>query len=198
MRLSSIFWLIILLGMVGLRWNGICETAPLSSEIPATASSSEKLDPFPPAVIPSDAADRKKSNERSDPLDEMLKEDLLKEGEQIEAPFWKNFLYMLFILSFIVGLIFFLSLMMKKMVTTRLLQENLASIIKVLDKRSLSQKSMLYLIEIEGKQVLVGESINGITKLTEKSLLGDFSMADEETQASMQKIINARKENTAG
>ncbi|PJD98236.1 MAG: hypothetical protein CK425_00710 [Parachlamydia sp.] len=178
MRLSRILCLL-LLCLVGFQFSATCEEVPLPAEIPVTSPHTEKR------------------SESTMPLDEVLKEDLLREGEEAEAPFWKNFLYMLFILSFIVGLIFFLTWTMKKMVHTRLLQENIGSSIKILDKRSLSPKSMLYLIEMEGKRVLVGESANGITKLVEKTLSGDFSMEDEETQVSMQKIINAKKENPA-
>lgn len=127
-------------------------------------------------------------------FEEALKNEIQKEEIQGNDSFWKNFFYMLFVLSFIVSLIFALAWFMKRMVHTRLLQENALSNIKIIDKRSLSPKTMLYIIEAEGKRMVVGESTNGITRLIEKNLASDFSISDQETQESFQKIQNPTKD----
>jgi len=41
------------------------------------------------------------------------------------------------------------------------------SVVKIEERRALSPKTLLYVINIEGKRLLVAESQNGITKLSE-------------------------------
>lgn len=174
LRPSRFVW--ILLPLFALtQFGGFCDEKSNPIEIPVDPP--QRVDPF--------------QNEKN--FEETLKEEIRKEELQGTDNFWKNFFYMLFVLGFIVSLIFAIAWFMKKMVHTRLMQENASSSLKILDKRSLSPKSMLYIIEAEGKQIILGESVNGITKLSEKSLASDFSISDQETQDSFQKMSDEKK-----
>lgn len=68
------------------------------------------------------------------------------------------FIRMLFVL---IGLLLFTCLgvyLFKRFSTNRLQQSNHARNIKILEKRAISPKSMLYLVEVGGKKLLLGES----------------------------------------
>lgn len=84
-----------------------------------------------------------------------------KEKDNFQA----KFLNMLFILGLLVGFMILASWALKKMMRSRLTQINQVSAIKVLETRQLSPKSALYLIEVEGQALLIGESQTGLTHL---------------------------------
>jgi flagellar protein FliO/FliZ len=91
---------------------------------------------------------------------------------QVNEPdnFQAKFLNMLFILGLLIGFMVLASWMLKKMMKSRVTQINQASSIKILETRQLSPKSALYLIEVEGKIILIGESqtmINHIASFPE-------------------------------
>lgn len=71
------------------------------------------------------------------------------------------------ILAVFVTCMLILSRMLKKMTETKIDQLNTTSPIKILDRRSLSPKAMVYVIEIHNKTLAVAETPNGITKLAE-------------------------------
>lgn len=93
--------------------------------------------------------------------------------EEGDNRFFQEFLNMLTTLGLIVGTILLLSWFLKKMVHSRIQQVNTTSIIKIVERRSLSPKSALYLVEIFDKQILVGETPNGLTTLAQVSLEPD-------------------------
>lgn len=84
-----------------------------------------------------------------------------KEGDNFQA----KFLNMLFILGLLIAFMILASWALKRMMKARVTQINQASLIKVLETRTLSPKSLVYLIEIEGEKILIGESQNGLTYL---------------------------------
>ena len=98
-----------------------------------------------------------------------LPPELAKELKAAEANggsrFFEEFLNMLFMLGLLVGLLYVGTWIFKKMATTKMVQINETSSIKVLEQRALSTKSSLYIVEVEGKKIILGESINGITLL---------------------------------
>ncbi len=88
-----------------------------------------------------------------------------------EGAFIKMFLTLL---ALLVG-IFFAAWAIKRMAHGRFLQMNSSKNIKVIEKRALSSKTMLYVVEVDGKQVLLAES-----QLEIKRLLSLESEAIEE------------------
>lgn len=94
--------------------------------------------------------------------------DELKEGDTGgESRFMSEFFNMLLVLVFIVVLLYAGSWMFRRMLTQRTMQMNVTSKIKVLEQRSLSPKSALYIITAFGKTMLISESQNGVKFLSE-------------------------------
>ncbi len=86
----------------------------------------------------------------------ILTETLSLNGEPLE--YETSFLKMIFSL---IGLliVFFLTMwMLKKMSQGRLGFKSQNSSIKIIEKKALSPKSILYVVEIEGKKIVIAES----------------------------------------
>ena len=80
------------------------------------------------------------------------------ESSQATPTYEGAFIKMLVTLIAILIFIFIAFWMVRRMSQGRLLSGNYNRTIKVLEKRPLSSKSMLYLIEYEGKKILIAES----------------------------------------
>ena len=94
-------------------------------------------------------------------------EELLPKPTPQDDKFLSELFNMLASLGLIVALIILVGWFLKRLATTRLEQANVVSTIKILEKRALSPKSMIYLLEIEGTGILIAESANGVTRLSE-------------------------------
>lgn len=81
--------------------------------------------------------------------------------------YWGDFVNMIVTLMIIVGLIFISIIVLKKIMRSRLLQVNRGAKIKILERRPLNQKASLYLVDIMGKSIVVGESQAGIHLISE-------------------------------
>lgn len=73
--------------------------------------------------------------------------------------------------------------LLKKLMRSRLRYLNRSTAIKILEKRALSQKSSLYLIDILGKGVVVSESQGHIQLICEFPKEVDITTLMEETQS---------------
>ncbi len=89
----------------------------------------------------------------------------LKNGAGTEDHFLRGFMNMLTSLGLIVVLIFLISWFLKKMMNTRIQQMNVSSDIKILERRALTPKTTIYILEVKGRGIIVAESINGLTRL---------------------------------
>lgn len=105
-------------------------------------------------------------------------EELIPKPTEQDNKFFAEMLNMLATLGLIIGLILIVAWFLKRFVNTRLEQANLSSVVKVMERRSLSQKSSLYLLQVENRAILIAESPAGITKLSE------FEMEEEEENPS--------------
>lgn len=94
-------------------------------------------------------------------------ENLPEPPKMNEYKFWDEFSQMLYYLGMICLGMLVVAWFLKKALHTRMQQMNLTSSIKILEKRSLSPKSSLYLIDVLGKGVLIGETPGGIHLITE-------------------------------
>jgi len=103
-------------------------------------------------------------------LDPTFLEELEKSEKEGGDRFTKELLNMLFMLGLIVGLMVLTAWVLRKMMNTRLQQINVTSKIKVLDQRTLPSKATLYVIEIEGKGLIIADSTHGVTCLAEYPL----------------------------
>lgn len=75
------------------------------------------------------------------------------------------FFKMLLILIALIALIFLTFWIFRRLMRMRLSQANLTKNIKILEKRAISPKSLLYIIEIDGKKVLISESNLEVRKI---------------------------------
>ncbi len=74
--------------------------------------------------------------------------------QSYESAFMKTVMILIFILA-LIGFTFW---MFKRLSQSRVNQLNYMKSIKILEKRPISPKTILYLIEISGKQILIAES----------------------------------------
>lgn len=75
------------------------------------------------------------------------------------------FMRMFLILFALLVLIFLTFWMIKRIMNVKMHQANMTKSIKILEKRALSPKSILYLIEVEGKKIVVSESNLEVRKI---------------------------------
>jgi flagellar biogenesis protein FliO len=83
-----------------------------------------------------------------------------------EDRFFYQFMKMLGMLGLMVGLMLFASGFLKRLNSTRVEQINTSSHIKIIERRALSNKSSLYLVEVHDKTFVVGESMQGLSLIT--------------------------------
>lgn len=86
--------------------------------------------------------------------------------------FVQQFFYMLTILGLLIGAMLAASWVIKRISTNRVEKLNSESDVKILDERSLSPRTQLYVVEVEGKRHLIAESMGGnvtISPLTSES-----------------------------
>ena len=72
-----------------------------------------------------------------------------------------EFMNMLTTLGIIVVVILIATWFLKKMVSSRIQQLNTTSVIKVIERRTLTPKTSLYLLDIKGTGFILAESIMG-------------------------------------
>ena len=91
--------------------------------------------------------------------------------------YWGEFVNMIITLLIVIALIFLSVIVLKKIMRSRMLQVNQGAKIKVLERRAINQKTSLYLVEIAGKAVVIGDSPAGLNLITE---LPDLVLDEEE------------------
>nr|MBS4171517.1 Uncharacterized protein [Neochlamydia sp. AcF95]NGY95035.1 hypothetical protein [Neochlamydia sp. AcF84] len=79
------------------------------------------------------------------------------------ARFFHELVNMLTTLGLIVAVVLIASWIVKKLLRGKIHQLNASSLIKVIDYRSLSPKTAIYLLKIKGKEIILAESVNGVT-----------------------------------
>lgn len=104
------------------------------------------------------------------PADEPIKKFPFFEEEKKVLPdndeaFSAAFLNMLGTLVLLVCFMFFASWALKRMLASRSQQLNTSGDIKILEQRSLSHKTGIYIVEIQGKVLALSESPSGVTVL---------------------------------
>lgn len=101
-----------------------------------------------------------------------------------ENTFWGELINMFITLGFIIIILIALAWVMRRMQNTRIQYGNESSVIKLIDHRSLSAKSVVYLLHIHGRAVVVSESQSGMTRLADFPIDGDYEAPLTSTQSS--------------
>ena len=100
--------------------------------------------------------------------------------------YWQEFIHMIITLGLILALVILVVWFLKKFMRNRLYQSSRQNQIQILEKRALSTKSALYLIEVSGKKILISESHSGIQCLSEhfeQSEVSRETSCEEESEA---------------
>lgn len=92
-------------------------------------------------------------------------EDLIGHPTPESDKFLVEFVKMAATLGLVIAMILFIAWFLKRMVAAKIERGNADSSITIVDRRALSQKTMLYLIEVAGKGIVVAESPHGVTFL---------------------------------
>lgn len=111
------------------------------------------------------------------------------EGENSDiggAPdFQENLVHMLSTLALLLGVVLVCAYILKRVLNARIVQMNESSVIKILERRSLNPKSIIYLVEVEGRRILIGESASGL------HALGDLNATGSNT-ANFNELMNEK------
>lgn len=139
--------------------------------MPNNISGAEEPSVSSPATESSALSDTTMGTEPSEPTKvhklEPYKFPFEEEKTDIEAEdhFFGQFMKMLGTLGLLIAIMFAASWSLKRILNTRVQQLNESSFIKVVEKRALSNKSFLYLVDVQDKTFVIGESMNSITLL---------------------------------
>ena len=90
--------------------------------------------------------------------------------------YWGEFVNMIITLMIVVALIFISVIVLKKVMRSRMHHINRGARIKIIERRPINQKASLYLVDIAGKIVMIGESPAGLNLITE---LPDMKIEEE-------------------
>jgi flagellar protein FliO/FliZ len=155
--------LIISIFMFGnIAWAQVEHTAPQSTDSQTTQNRVE------PAG----------ETEPKDAVDTYLPEFFSEKPEQASDTFQSKFLNMLFLLGLLIAFMILASWALKRLMKTKISQLNTSSSIKVLETRYLSPRATLYLVDVQGQQLLIAESptsVSCLASLTDEPHLEKFS-----------------------
>ncbi len=98
--------------------------------------------------------------------------------------FFGEAMHMFIALGVIICFLLLASWFVKRMLSTQIQQMNDTSRIKIHERRTLSAKSSLYLLEVENNTVLISESPAGV------SLLGYFPQSEKQARKSFDSLMN--------
>jgi len=98
---------------------------------------------------------------------------LVEETKTVEAPtFYAEFLHMLWSLGLILGVFIAIAYVLKRIMHAKVEKANVTCGIKILERRALSQKTSLYVIQVGNVDALIADTHQGVTVIakTEGSL----------------------------
>jgi flagellar biogenesis protein FliO len=121
--------------------------------------------------IGADYGDEKKSPDFSPPKDMtgpvFPMEDVIGKPNPETGRFLTEFINMATTLGLLISLIFIIAWFLKRMLNAKQEQANSTSLIKITERRSLSPKTVIYLLDVEGTSLVIAESHNGVTQLAQ-------------------------------
>ena len=111
-------------------------------------------------------------------------EDLVPPPNEDTSRFLSEFMNMLATLGLVLCFILIAAWFLKRMLNTRMEQANVSSLIKVIERRALSPKTAIYLLEIQGKTLIISETAHGVTRLD------SYNSPEEEEAANLPSAFN--------
>lgn len=107
-------------------------------------------------------------NSTFDPTHEVIHD--VEEFKAEPDSFMTQLTGMLTTIGILIGLILFFTWLLKKLLNNRLEQINSQSPIRILETRNISPKTAIHIVDVNGKQYVLAESVNGVTYLGEGKL----------------------------
>lgn len=98
---------------------------------------------------------------------ESMVKHLLESENPSTDSFMAEFLTMLLMLAMTLIGMLIVAWLLKRFLYTRLAQANQTSGIRVEERRALGPRSLIYLVEIEGTRIIIGETPSGLSRLGE-------------------------------
>lgn len=98
---------------------------------------------------------------------EELPKELPPPPEMPPDQFYGEFFKMIFMLGLVIAFLLLVMWFLKRMMSARIEQLNLTSFIKIVERRVLTPKTTLYVIEVFDRRFLVAESHSGSASVTE-------------------------------
>jgi len=129
------------------------------------SSPSKTLDPLTDERRSSPLGGGKKSHSLTDQQNNPFAE----EQQGGDTRFMQEFMNMLTTLGLMIAVLVAGGWLVKKLLATRMKQTNTTSTIKVMERRTLTARTAIYLLDIEGQQIAIAESHNGVTLLFQRN-----------------------------
>ncbi|MGK0180822.1 MAG: flagellar biogenesis protein FliO [Halioglobus sp.] len=109
-----------------------------------------------------------------------------------KVSFGAQMIQMLLMLGLILLLLLFSAWFIRRMMQTRTHSLNKVNDIKILEQRALSQKAIVYLLEISGKKIVLGESPAGLHYFTEFAEERNALASDTNLQHSFEEVMQRK------
>lgn len=109
-----------------------------------------------------------------------------QQNPQEGDPFFHQLLNMAFSLGTILVVILLVSYVLKRILNTRIQQLNTNSLIKIIERRSLTPKTAIYVLEINDQHIVIAESVNGVT------LLNPHGIEKLSTASDFEKVLHEK------
>lgn len=108
------------------------------------------------------------ANNKEPPLPPELQNALPTEHQPVPetGDLYVEFTKLAFMLGLIIAFMLMIMWFLKRLFNTRVEQMNLTSLIKILERRTLSPKTSLYIVEVNDRRIVFAESHNGVTVLS--------------------------------
>lgn len=102
-----------------------------------------------------------------DSIAQLIEQELSGDAASTSTEFnyWNEFLQMILSLGTVVIILLFVAWFLRRFINKKVLQGNQSNEIKIIERRMLSPKSTLYLLEVKDKLLLVSDSANGGTRI---------------------------------
>lgn len=98
-------------------------------------------------------------------LPEVLQQETPLPQEPTTEHFFMEFLHMLGMLGLLLALMLGVSWVLKRVLSNRMEQINQSSPIKIIERRSLTPKTAIFVIDVFGKKSVIADHHNGVTYL---------------------------------
>ena len=92
-------------------------------------------------------------------------QELQEEEAAGDSRFLSEFLYMLMILSLMIGVLLGGTWLIKRMVHGKMERTSLSSDIHLLDRCQVTARTAVYVLQVRGREIAIAESTNGVTYL---------------------------------